>query len=462
MAKQWKAHCLLVAYPSQGHLNPMLQFCKRLQHHGVKATLVTTRSLLKTISSNQPTSNNNSTPIPLESISDGFDEGVTQTLDNLKPYLEQFWKVGPQSLSHLLQKLSKIGCGVDCVVYDSFLPWALDVAKKFGVFGAAFLTQSCAVNSIYYHLHEGVLKLPITESKILLPCVTELEPSDLPSCLYLHYGAYLYFWDLLVEPFSSIGKADWVLSNSVYELEPEVVDWMKNMWPLKTIGPTVPSMFLDKRIQYDDDYGINMFKPRNNDLCMKWLSDKPKTSVVYASFGSMVSLSEDQMEELAWGLKDSDSYFIWVVRESEEAKLPKNFMEMISEKGLVVRWCPQLQVLSHEAVGCFVTHCGWNSTLEAVSLGVPMIVVPQWTDQTTNAKHIVDVWKIGVKAALDHEKGILRRETLKNCIKEVMESEKGKEIKNNAIKWRDLTRNAIDEGGSSYQNIVEFVDKLAH
>ncbi|KAF7845131.1 UDP-glycosyltransferase 74F2-like [Senna tora] len=452
---QWKAHCLLLSYPAQGHINPMLQFAKRLQHHRVKTTLVTTRFFWKSIS-------NNIDSIPLESISDGYDEGPKEDAPkDPVAYVQTFSKVGSQTLSQLLQKLSHNGCGVDCVVYDSFLPWALDVAKKFGAFGAAFLTQSCAVNSVYYHLHQGVLKLPISEGeKILLPCVTELEPWDLPSFLYTQYGAHPHFWDLLVEPFSSIGKADWVLSNTVYELEPEVVDWMRKIFPLRTIGPTVPSMFLDKKIQDDDDYGINMFKP-STDLCIKWLNDKPKGSIVYASFGSLASLSEDQMEELAWSFIDSDSYFLWIVRESEEAKLPKNFMEMISEKGLVVRWCPQLQVLSHEAVGCFVTHCGWNSTLEAVSLGVPMIVVPQWSDQSTNAKHIVDVWKIGVRAALD-EKGILKRETLENCIEEVMESEKGKEIKDNAIKWRDLTRNAIDEGGSSYQNIIEFVDKLSH
>ena len=101
--------------------------------------------------------------------------------------------------------------------------WALDVAKKFGLVGVAFFTQPCAVNSIYFHLHQGILNLPISkETKILLPGVIELEPSDLPSFLYLQYGMYPMFWDLLVDPFNNIGKADWVLSNTVYELEPEV------------------------------------------------------------------------------------------------------------------------------------------------------------------------------------------------------------------------------------------------
>ncbi|KAI4354090.1 hypothetical protein L6164_002990 [Bauhinia variegata] len=123
---------------------------------------------------------------------------------------------------------------------------------------------------------------------------------------------------------------------------------------------------------------------QNDDACMKWLSDKQSGSVVYVSFGSFAILDAEPIEEIAWGLKDFGCYFLWVVRASEQTKLPKDFVES-SEKGFVVTWGPQLQVLEHEAVECFVTHYGWNSTLEALSLGVPMVAVPQWTDQSTNA-----------------------------------------------------------------------------
>ncbi|KAK4270079.1 hypothetical protein QN277_023161 [Acacia crassicarpa] len=239
----------------------------------------------------------------------------------------------------------------------------------------------------------------------------------------------------------------------------QVVDWMKKMWPVKTIGPTVPSMFLDKRIPNDKDYGISMFEP-SNDLCMNWLNDKPKASVIYVSFGSIATYSEEQMQEVAWGLIDADTYFLWVVRASEEGKLPKNILETMSKKGLIVTWSHQLKVLAHEAVGCFITHCGWNSTLEALSLGVPMIGVPYWSDQTTNLKNIVDVWKVGLRAPMD-ENRILRREPIKHCIKEVMEGEKGKEMKNNAIKWMNVIKNSIENGGSSDQNTAEFVAAIS-
>jgi len=236
------------------------------------------------------------------------------------------------------------------------------------------------------------------------------------------------------------------------------VDWLAKKWRLKTIGPCIPSMFLDERVQDDNDYGISIFGP-NSEACIRWLDNKPKDSVVYVSFGSLAGLSEDQTKEMAYGLIDCGMYFIWVVRDSEKCKLPKEFLESLLEKGLIVNWCPQLQVLTHEAVGCFVTHCGWNSTLEALSVGVPVIAMPLWTDQITNAKFIVDVWKIGVKAHAD-EKGVIRRETIKDCLKGIMEIEKGNQMKKNAMKWKILAKSSVDEGGSSDKNIVDFVNEL--
>lgn len=233
---------------------------------------------------------------------------------------------------------------------------------------------------------------------------------------------------------------------------------MASKWPIKTVGPTIPSMYLDKRLEDDNDYGIHLFKPDRN-LCLKWLDSKETDSVVYVSFGSLAGLTEEQMLELALGLKRSNRCFLWVVRETEQNKLPKDFIEETSEKGLVVPWSPQLDVLAHRAVGCFMTHCGWNSTLEALSLGVPMIAMPQWTDQPTNAKFVADVWKVGIRVRKD-EKGIIRKEEIEKCIREIMEGDKSVDIKRNSEKWKNLAKNAVDEGGSSDKHIDEFVAKL--
>ncbi|KAK4268132.1 hypothetical protein QN277_024826 [Acacia crassicarpa] len=448
-----KPHCLVLLYPAQGHINPMLQFSKRLDHKGVRVTLVATRFLCKTLKIDLSTS------MALEGYSDGYDNGGYEEAGSDGEYLDRFWDVGPKTFEEVVQKLTSSGNLVDCVVYDSFLTWALEVTKKFRIIGAAFFTQSCAVNSIYYHAYHGNLKIPLTDDnkcEISLPALPTLAASDLPSFLYTS-GSYPGFTKVVVNQFSDLKKADWVLCNSFYELETQVAEWEAKIFPLKTVGPTMPSMFLDKRLKDDYAYGLSLYK-EENEVCLKWLSDKSVGSVVYVSFGSFASLNNEQMEEMAWGLKDSESYFLWVVRESEKPKLPKGILDISEDdnKGLVVTWCPQLQVLNHESVGCFVTHCGWNSTLEAVSLGVPMVAVPQWTDQPTNAKFIKDVWNMGVRAEAD-EKGLVRRETMKKCIDVVMKSERGKEMKKNAMKWKTLALKACDEGGSTDKNIDDFV-----
>ena len=235
---------------------------------------------------------------------------------------------------------------------------------------------------------------------------------------------------------------------------------MAKIWAVRTIGPTVPSMYIDKQLQDDTEYGLCIFKPKTV-ACMNWLEEKPNGSVVYVSFGSLAVLSVEQMQELAWGLRETNFHFLWVVRDTEESKLPNGFLEETCENGLVVSWCPQLEVLAHKAIGCFVTHCGWNSTLEALSLGVPMVAVPQWSDQTTNAKFIADVWGAGIRARGD-ESGTVRREEIERCVREVVEGARGKEMKRNATKWRGLAREAVDEGGSSDRNIDEFAAALCH
>lgn len=165
------------------------------------------------------------------------------------------------------------------------------------------------------------------------------------------------------------------------------------------------------------------------------------------------------MEEIAWGLKRSNFHFLWVVMDSEKGKIPEGFVEEVENKGLVVNWSPQVKVLANEAVGCFFTHCGWNSTIEALSLGVPMVTMPGWSDQQTNSKLVEDAWKVGVRAKVD-EHGIVKREEIAICIKEVMEGDRGREMKMNSKKWKELAIEAASEGGTSDTNINELVAML--
>ncbi|GFS45903.1 UDP-glucosyltransferase 74F2 [Actinidia rufa] len=446
------AHVLALPYPSQGHLNPMHQFCKRLVSKGLKATLAITTFITNSM-------NPKSDTVQFDTISDGYDEGGFMQADDIQAYLARLEAAGSKTLAELIKRHESLGHPIGCIIYDAFMPWALDVAKQFGLVGAAFFTQPCAVNYLYYYAHHGHLTLPVLSVPVSLPGLPLLELEDMPSFIYVH-GSYPAYFEMVLSQFSNVDEANFVLVNTFYKLEDKVVDSMSKVSPLMTIGPTIPSFYLDNRVQNDVDYGLNLFH-LDPSICFEWLSNKPKRSIVYVSFGSMANLSVEQMEELAWGFKASNCYFLWVVRDSEKAKIPKDFIEETSDKGLIVGWGPQLELLASEVVGCFFSHSGWNSTIEALSLGVPMVVMPQWTDQTTNAKFVQDVWKVGIRVRVG-EKGIVWREEVETCIREVMEGEKGKELKKNAMKWKDLAKEAVSEGGTSDKDIDDFVNKLTH
>ncbi|KAF9624160.1 hypothetical protein IFM89_008098 [Coptis chinensis] len=424
MENEAKTHVLIVPYPGQGHINPMHQFAKRIVNKGVKATLVVTKFISKSMHAETG-------KIGVEMISDGYDDGGFTAAESVEAYLSRFATVGSETLTEVIKKQESSGYPVSCVIYDSFIPWALDVAHGFGIQAGTFFTQSCAVNNIYYQFHEGLLDTPESYPAadptlpISIPGLPPLRPKDLPSFFYVpgYYGAY---FEMLMNQYSNLKEANWIFVNTYKELEVEVVEYMAKDSPLRTIGPTLPSMYLDKRIPDDTDYKLNIYKP-DSSLCMNWLNEKPNNSVVFVSFGSLAELGVEQMEELAYGLKHSDCYFLWVVRATTEEKLPSKFKEEVSEK--------------------------------ALSLGVPMVAMPQWTDQTTNAKFVQDIWGTGVRVSVD-ENGIVKREEIEYCIKQVLEGVRSVEIRKNAIKWRNLAKEALGEGGSSEKNFDEFISKL--
>ncbi|KAK2977642.1 hypothetical protein RJ640_012479 [Escallonia rubra] len=419
-----KTHVLLFPFTAQGHINPMVQFSKRLASKGLKVTLVATNKSMQSQDSS----------IKVEHIANLLDEG-DQIINSVDSFLDRLQVAVSHGLPELIEKQKGLGCPVKIVVYDSTMPWVLDILHKLGLYGAVFHTQSSAIAFFLgAKIFHGSLKIGSLEGEnVVLPSMPLMGVKDLPS----------FISDMDAYP-------------ALLRL---VVNWMASQWPIKTIGPTIPSMYLDKRLEDDKDYGLSLFKPGDED-CIKWLDTKESGSVVYVSFGSLANLGEDEMEELACGLKQSNRYFLWVVRASEVSKLPTNFATEASEKGLVVNWCPQLKVLAHPAMGCFMTHCGWNSTLEALSLGVPMLAVPQWTDQPTNAKYVVDIWEAGVRVKVD-EKGKIRREEIEMCIREVMEGERGNKLKRNAVRWKEVAQEAVDKGGSSDKHIDEFISELA-
>ncbi|XP_065638479.1 UDP-glycosyltransferase 74B1 [Quercus suber] len=210
---EYRGHVVVLPYPSQGHINPLLQFAKRLASKGIKATIATTRYTLKSIC----TAN-----VGVEPISDGFDESGFAQAKNVDSFLKSFKANGSRTLSELIQKFQDSGSPVSCVVYDSFLPWALDVAKQHGIYGAPFFTNSATVTHIFCLIHHGKLSLPLKleTTPLLIPGLPPLNSPDLPSFLKLpeSYPAYLA---MKLSQFSNLDMADWIFSNTFEELEAE-------------------------------------------------------------------------------------------------------------------------------------------------------------------------------------------------------------------------------------------------
>ncbi|KAG5521025.1 hypothetical protein RHGRI_033542 [Rhododendron griersonianum] len=246
-----------------------------------------------------------------------------------------YWARGETSVSFCF-KYKDSFFPVNCVVYDSFLPWALDVAKENGIYGASFFTNSATVCAIFCRIHRGLISLPVKqdETPLLLPGLPPLNLPDLPSFVKApeSYPAYLA---MKLSQYSNLEKADWVFGNTFEKLEGEAVKAVSDLWPGKLIGPMVPSAFLDGRIKGDEGYGASLWNPHSDEY-LKWLETKPRESVAYVSFGSMVALAAEQMEEIALGLKCSNTHFIWVVRESEIGKLPPEFADSTKEKVLEI------------------------------------------------------------------------------------------------------------------------------
>ncbi|CAF2123934.1 hypothetical protein BRARA_C02227 [Brassica rapa] len=441
-----RGHVLAVPYPAQGHITPIHQFCKRLNSKGLQTTLALTTFIFNSIKPDP------SGPVSIATISDGYDQGFDSS-GSIQDYVQSFKTFGSKTITDIIRKHETSDNPITCIVYDSFLPWAFNVAREFGIAAAPFFTQSCAVNYVYYlsYISNGSLNLPIEEFHFL-------ELQDLPSFLSApeSYPAYL---EMVLQQFTNFQKADFVLVNTFQESELHEQELLSNVCPVLTIGPTVPSMYLDQRNISDTNYDLNIFDSKDAAFCTSWLNTRPQGSVVYVAFGSIAKLNNVQMEELASAV--SNFSFLWVVRDSEEEKLPSGFLETLDkDKSLVLKWSPQLEVLSNKAIGCFLTHCGWNSTLEALAIGVPMVAMPQWIDQPMDAKYIQDVWKAGVRVKIDNESRIAKREEIEFSIKEVMEGEKSKEMKENAKKWRDLAVKSLSEGGSTDINIDTFVSKV--
>ena len=191
------------------------------------------------------------------------------------------------------------------------------------------------------------------------------------------------------------------------------------------------------------------------DDCAEWLDAQPPRSVVYASVGSVVVPTPCEVAEMAHGLASTGRPFLWVVRPDTQPHLPAGFVESVSGRGAVVAWSPQERVLAHPSTACFLTHCGWNSTLETVAAGVPVVAFPQWGDQCTDARYLVEELGMGVRL-----RGA-RREAVREAVEAAVAGPRAGEMVANARRLSAAARAAVAPGGSSDAHVQAFVDEVA-
>ncbi|GMJ12828.1 UDP-glucosyl transferase 84B1 [Hibiscus trionum] len=238
---------------------------------------------------------------------------------------------------------------------------------------------------------------------------------------------------------------------------------MAELSPIRPVGPLVPPSLLGQHQTLD--VGIEIQKP--DETSLEWLNKQRPASVIYVSFGSMAILSAKATEAIATALKNTNRPFLWVVKRPEvpsadgAGELPQWFEEETKSQGLIVSWSPQTKVLSHPLIACFITHCGWNSVLETLAAGVPVIAFPQiWSDQPTNAKLVVDVFKVGLRIKPGSD-GHIRSAEIEECVNQILSGRDFEELKKNAAGLKQAAIEAVVSGGSSDRNIELFVNEIA-
>ena len=441
-----KHHFLLLSWAAQGHINPTFHLAKLLLRLGVRVTFTTFASGFRRIAT-LPTLPG----LHFASVSDGYDDGNRSNFS-----MDEMKRVGSQSLSNLLLSLSNERGPVTFLIYGLVLPWAATVAREHGIPSAFLSTQSATVIAVYHRYfkaHDGLFNTELGNPlniSLELPGLPPLKFEDLPSIL-LPGNPYASVLPCFQEHIQNLEQDPnpCVLVNTFDALEEDVIKALGHYMNVVAIGPLM---------QLDSSISCDLFE-RSKDY-LPWLNSKPDGSVIYVSFGSLAVLQKKQMEEIFHGLMESHRPFLWVIRstESEVEEMTNNSLS--EEQGLIVQWCSQVEVLCHQAVGCFLTHCGWNSIMESLVAGVPMVACPQFSDQTTNAK-LVEVWGTGVKARANEE-GVVEREEIKKCLEMAMEDGgKGEEMRRNAEKWKGLAVECMRECGSSGNiNLKHFVESL--
>ncbi|KAB1993655.1 hypothetical protein ES319_D13G046000v1 [Gossypium barbadense] len=477
-------HILFFPHLAHGHMIPTIDMARVFARQGVKATILTTHLNASFFSKVIERDRELGFDIDIVMIKfPSMEADLPEGIENISSITSQEMGYRLFKVVRLLQQpLQQVleDCHPNCLVADGMFPWATEVARKVGIprlvfYGTSYLA-CCVLDSFLRYeplknvtSDDQLFEVPGIPDKIMmtgLQQAAELRDSrsNNETTVVLH--------KLLEAEITSSG----VIMNSFQELEPAYVQHYRKTLGRKTwhIGPlSLCNNDIEDKLERGNANAVSTHRVE----CLRWLDTKKPNSVLYICFGSVSWISPTQLNELAKGIEASGVDFIWVVRktnkdeEEEEDKeewLPKGFEERMKGKGLIIRgWAPQLLILDHEAIGGFMTHCGWNSILESITAGVPMVTWPLSNEQFSNEKLVTDIVRVGVGVGaqecskwMEGKKLLVTKENITSAISQLMVGEEANDLRNraSALKW--MAKRAVEEGGSSHSDLKALLDGL--
>ncbi|XP_071734488.1 UDP-glycosyltransferase 76G1-like isoform X2 [Rutidosis leptorrhynchoides] len=442
---------VLFPLPFQGHINPMLQLANILHTQGFKITIIHAEY-------NSPNPSNYPHFI-FKSIKDRFSEIADQLSTNKDPtYFFRYLNtscVNPfkESLARLLTESDTDS--VACVITDAGFYFTQAVLDDLKIPRMVLRTSSLgcilAYDALPFFSKKDCFNLTKEDSNFeaQVPAYPLLKYKDMVKITTDPQSMGDYVSNL----HNTMKASSGIIWNTFKELEQLEQETISQHLPVPhfTLGPFNKYFPASSSSLIQQDRTI-----------MSWLDTKPPKSTIYVSFGSVAHISEAEFKQVANVLANNGLPFLWVVRPGMVhgtkwiESLPENFLEGLGERGRVVKWSPQQEVLAHPATGCFWTHNGWNSTLESVCEGVPMICSPKYVDQPINARYVTDVWKIGVML----ENGFEWNE-MEMAIKRVMMDKEGDEMRERISCLKNKLNISLDEGGSSKESLNDLVHYIS-
>ncbi|XP_019172036.1 PREDICTED: 7-deoxyloganetin glucosyltransferase-like isoform X2 [Ipomoea nil] len=463
-----RPHAVCIPAPGQGHISAMLKLAKLLHHKGFHITYVLTQLNYTHIMQARDFRPLNQAPtFCFETIPDGIPS--RETRNSAIDLVEIIFSISKncsapfRALIHKLNVASDVP-PVSCIVSDAFMSsTTIGAAQELGIPAVVFWPFS-GVGSML-HLHSLILrdKVSINNDDYIIdwiPGVKSIRLGDIPTSAWSP-NPNDPIVDNTISQVSGSYNASAVIFHTFDELEPQVCNALRSMFNRAyTIGP-IP-LLLKGFPESDEINQIECHMWKQDQDCFQWLNSKTPKSVVYVNFGSMAVTSPDKLVELAIGLCKSMQNFLWIIRPelisgNWSEILPPQFMDAIKggRRGYVSHWCDQEQVLNHPSVGGFLTHCGWNSIVESMSAGVAMICWSSFAEQGLNRLCCCSEWGFGLEIELD-----VNGENVESVVRELMEGEKGREVKKKAFLWKERAEAAIGVGGSSFSNLDKLIGEV--